>query len=275
MASALVSLIQHAFSRAQESLHPAIFSGVVQRVHTRSRDVTSRIAFPGDWDFRMPAGHIVSDGPCKRLRVLHINDTSRTGGQEERSPQYQRRLEGQAGGRQHARGGHQVGRMMDRIKSLGRICHQRLRTCRKQRTILIDCGKSFLTSALEWFPKKGFRKIDALVGGLASADNESGLHTDSVLSRSSRIRIGRQSRGAAICARAARHADIVARTRPVLHAAMQCPDWTTCGVRHCLLQSVTKPKLTSTRIQAGLLAARYRTRWTSTRRRARSKSLKG
>lgn len=31
------------------------------------------------------------------------------------------------------------------------------------RSILIDCGKSFLTSALEWFPKKGFRKIDALV----------------------------------------------------------------------------------------------------------------
>lgn len=31
------------------------------------------------------------------------------------------------------------------------------------RTILIDCGKSFLTSALEWFPQKGFRRIDALV----------------------------------------------------------------------------------------------------------------
>jgi phosphoribosyl 1,2-cyclic phosphodiesterase len=31
------------------------------------------------------------------------------------------------------------------------------------KSILIDCGKSFLTSALEWFPQKGFRKIDALV----------------------------------------------------------------------------------------------------------------
>lgn len=31
------------------------------------------------------------------------------------------------------------------------------------RTILVDCGKSFLSSAHEWFPKKGFRKIDALV----------------------------------------------------------------------------------------------------------------
>ncbi|KAM0792026.1 hypothetical protein ACM66B_006253 [Microbotryomycetes sp. NB124-2] len=45
----------------------------------------------------------------------------------------------------------------------------------KSKTLLIDCGKSFLTSALEHWPKHGLREIDALLITHAHADAMLGL----------------------------------------------------------------------------------------------------
>jgi glyoxylase-like metal-dependent hydrolase (beta-lactamase superfamily II) len=39
-------------------------------------------------------------------------------------------------------------------------------------TIVIDVGKNFHAAALEWFPKYGFRKIDAVLITHAHADGE-------------------------------------------------------------------------------------------------------
>ena len=94
-------------------LKPGDRFGAVQRIPTHARDVASRTALPGDWDIRMPAGDIVPDGPSEWLRLLHIDNASGTRGQEECSPQHQRRLESQAERRQHARGRYQVGRPGD------------------------------------------------------------------------------------------------------------------------------------------------------------------
>ncbi|EJU05287.1 hypothetical protein DACRYDRAFT_19840 [Dacryopinax primogenitus] len=44
-----------------------------------------------------------------------------------------------------------------------------------QVTIVIDAGKSFVAAALEWFPKHGLRKIDAVVLSHAHADAMNGL----------------------------------------------------------------------------------------------------
>lgn len=38
------------------------------------------------------------------------------------------------------------------------------------RTIIVDVGKSFQASAIEWFPKYGLRKIDAVLITHAHAD---------------------------------------------------------------------------------------------------------
>ena len=40
------------------------------------------------------------------------------------------------------------------------------------RTIVIDVGKSFQASAVEWFPKYGLRRIDAVLITHAHADGE-------------------------------------------------------------------------------------------------------
>jgi phage baseplate assembly protein W len=40
------------------------------------------------------------------------------------------------------------------------------------RTIVIDSGKNFQAAALEWFPKYGLRKIDALLITHPHADGE-------------------------------------------------------------------------------------------------------
>ncbi|KAI0032491.1 beta-lactamase-like protein [Vararia minispora EC-137] len=45
----------------------------------------------------------------------------------------------------------------------------------KRRTILIDAGKNFQAAALEWFPKYGLRKIDAVLITHAHADAMNGL----------------------------------------------------------------------------------------------------
>lgn len=42
-------------------------------------------------------------------------------------------------------------------------------TCR---TIVIDAGKTFQAAAVEWFPKYGLRKIDAVLITHAHADGE-------------------------------------------------------------------------------------------------------
>ena len=42
-----------------------------------------------------------------------------------------------------------------------------------RRTIVIDVGKSFLHSAVEWFPKYGLRQIDAVLLTHAHADGAS------------------------------------------------------------------------------------------------------
>lgn len=39
----------------------------------------------------------------------------------------------------------------------------RLRVSSASRTIVIDVGKSFMQSAVEWFPKYGLRRIDAVL----------------------------------------------------------------------------------------------------------------
>jgi hypothetical protein len=49
------------------------------------------------------------------------------------------------------------------------------------RTILIDCGKSFLSSALEFFPKNGMRQIDAVLLTHPHADGQSLICTSSLL----------------------------------------------------------------------------------------------
>lgn len=46
---------------------------------------------------------------------------------------------------------------------------------RTEKTVLIDCGKSFFSGALEWWPKKGLREIDALLLTHAHADAILGL----------------------------------------------------------------------------------------------------
>ncbi len=43
------------------------------------------------------------------------------------------------------------------------------------RTIVIDVGKSFLHSAVEWFPKHGLRRIDAVLITHAHADGRSSV----------------------------------------------------------------------------------------------------
>ena len=43
------------------------------------------------------------------------------------------------------------------------------------RTILVDCGKTFREQAIEFFPKKGLRKIDALILTHHHADAIDGL----------------------------------------------------------------------------------------------------
>ncbi|KAF8446214.1 beta-lactamase-like protein [Boletus edulis BED1] len=45
----------------------------------------------------------------------------------------------------------------------------------KKRTLIIDVGKNFLASALEWFPKYGLREIDAVLITHAHADAMNGL----------------------------------------------------------------------------------------------------
>ncbi|GJE87715.1 MBL fold metallo-hydrolase [Phanerochaete sordida] len=45
----------------------------------------------------------------------------------------------------------------------------------EQRTIIIDVGKSFQASAIEWFPKYGLRRIDAVLITHAHADAMNGL----------------------------------------------------------------------------------------------------
>jgi len=40
------------------------------------------------------------------------------------------------------------------------------------RTIVIDAGKTFQAAAVEWFPKFGLRKIDALLITHAHADGK-------------------------------------------------------------------------------------------------------
>ena len=45
----------------------------------------------------------------------------------------------------------------------------------RDRTILIDCGKTFREQAIEFFPKKGLRKIDALILTHHHADAIDGL----------------------------------------------------------------------------------------------------
>ncbi|KAH9937399.1 beta-lactamase-like protein [Fomitopsis serialis] len=52
----------------------------------------------------------------------------------------------------------------------------RLRSaCSEDVTILIDCGKSFQSAAVEWFPKFGLRRIDAVLITHAHADAMNGL----------------------------------------------------------------------------------------------------
>lgn len=46
--------------------------------------------------------------------------------------------------------------------------------CADNSTIIIDVGKSFQTSAIEWFPKYGLRRIDAVLITHAHADGMSG-----------------------------------------------------------------------------------------------------
>ena len=46
--------------------------------------------------------------------------------------------------------------------------------CAEHSTIIIDVGKSFQTSAIEWFPKYGLRRIDAVLITHAHADGKSG-----------------------------------------------------------------------------------------------------
>lgn len=41
------------------------------------------------------------------------------------------------------------------------------------RTIVIDVGKTFQAAAVEWFPKHGLRKIDAVLITHAHADGKS------------------------------------------------------------------------------------------------------
>ena len=41
-----------------------------------------------------------------------------------------------------------------------------------RRTIVIDAGKTFQAAAVEWFPKYGLRKIDAVLITHAHADGE-------------------------------------------------------------------------------------------------------
>ncbi|GAA5929362.1 MBL fold metallo-hydrolase [Sporobolomyces koalae] len=48
-------------------------------------------------------------------------------------------------------------------------------TTRTERTILIDCGKTFFSGALEWWPKKNLREIDAVLLTHAHADAILGL----------------------------------------------------------------------------------------------------
>ena len=43
----------------------------------------------------------------------------------------------------------------------------------RHRTIVIDVGKNFQAAALEWFPKYGMRRIDAVLLTHAHADGES------------------------------------------------------------------------------------------------------
>ena len=40
------------------------------------------------------------------------------------------------------------------------------------RTLVVDVGKTFMAAALEWFPKYGLRKIDAVLITHAHADGE-------------------------------------------------------------------------------------------------------
>ncbi|GAA5876705.1 hypothetical protein JCM1840_000767 [Sporobolomyces johnsonii] len=49
------------------------------------------------------------------------------------------------------------------------------RTGRSERVVLIDCGKTFFTSALEHWPRKGLREIDAVILTHAHADAILGL----------------------------------------------------------------------------------------------------
>ncbi|GAA6058379.1 hypothetical protein JCM3770_006101, partial [Rhodotorula araucariae] len=45
----------------------------------------------------------------------------------------------------------------------------------EEKTILIDCGKTFREMALRWFPKKGLRRIDACILTHHHADAIDGL----------------------------------------------------------------------------------------------------
>lgn len=54
------------------------------------------------------------------------------------------------------------------------VCRANDRLYDEHRTLVIDAGKNFQAAALEWFPKYGLRKIDAVLITHSHADGKSG-----------------------------------------------------------------------------------------------------